>query len=1202
MTDLAKINATIGDDYAIERELGRGGMATVYLARDIKHDRDVALKILRPELAAALGTERFLAEIKLTAGLQHPNILPLFNSGAAGEVLYYVMPYVRGETLRARLEREKALPVDEAITIARGIASALDHAHRQGIVHRDVKPENVLFSDDVPIVADFGIARAITAAGATRVTAVGTSLGTPAYMSPEQAMGEEDVDRRADIYSLGCVLFEMLAGEPPFNGATAQAVIAQHLTAPAPSARDLRDTIPPTVDSAIMRALSKDRDERFDTASELSAALTVTPPVEPLPDYSKVTEPITRSTTPLAGRQKEFAELIAKLDAVAEGRGGMVLVGGEPGVGKTKLTEALLLEARARGYPCAVGHCYEMEGAPPYLPFVEQIDYATRTVPPGRLRAVLGSGAAEIARIMPRLRQLYPDIPEPLDLPPDQQRHYLLTQIVGYYERGTKHVPLVLLFDDLHWADDSTLLLLEHLATHLSRIRLLILGTYRDVDLEVARPFAKCLERLTRQRLADRIALRRMPDTEVADLLAQLGGPNPPASLVRAIFAETEGNPFFVEEVFRHLRDEGRLTDADGRWLPTLEIETLEVPEGVKLVIGRRLERVSEACRGMLTSAAVIGPRFELGLLEEVSDLSSDDLLDALEEAERAGLIIAQEVKRGAYYTFAHELTRQTLLGALSVPRRLRHHLKTAHALEAMHAGREAQHASELAYHYFQSGSGDEEKTTGYLLLAGQQALEAGAFDEALAQADRAFSVIEDSEPRRRADLLRLRASALRGLGEWKAAMVAYEETIELLSRLDAQTALLAVTCMLMDVMYYIATDYARGVEIVDRILRSTQDVPSLDRARLLAIGANMCELAGDHAAGESMSARAVDMSKNVGDPEALGMVLGERASLLVNAGYITDALKCARESVELLEHTAKRWALLRAKSRVVYAVRFACRPREVQALAKEAVPEAEAVGHVGAKLAMDSSLMTAGWNLDPHVDTFEEASDRFEQEYRDFGTWGEMGVLLRGWAAWERGHEDQAATLEGAAERFGFDAWRDLWWTCHFTLMACEDVAKARAILAANKHRVPVAGQHASIGARTSLGFLIEGLLVLGDKDAVAALYPVCEECLVMGLVGDIRLTNELAGIAATAAADFDSAEGHFAVALRIANEVGNVAAQAEVRLSHARMLLERKAAGDTERARTMLEEALPMFEKSGRTRWVRKSRELLGTANGDP
>src|SRR5512146_3565174 len=226
VSDPALMPSILAHGYEIERELGRGGMATVYLARDRRHDRTVAVKVLSPDLSQAFGIERFQREIAITAKLAHPNILPLHDSGESDGRLYYVMPFVAGESLRARLDRERQLPVRDAICIARGVASALEHAHANGIIHRDIKPENILLSDGQPIVADFGIARAVEQSAGDQLTATGVSIGTPAYMSPEQAAGEP-VDERSDIYSLGCVLYEMLAGEPPFTGPTAQAVVAK---------------------------------------------------------------------------------------------------------------------------------------------------------------------------------------------------------------------------------------------------------------------------------------------------------------------------------------------------------------------------------------------------------------------------------------------------------------------------------------------------------------------------------------------------------------------------------------------------------------------------------------------------------------------------------------------------------------------------------------------------------------------------------------------------------------------------------------------------------------------------------------------------------------------------------------------------------------------------------------------------------------
>jgi len=283
MSAEGRLAAAFQDRYRLEREIGTGGMATVWLAHDLRHDRKVAIKVMHPELAAAIGAERFLAEIRVTANLQHPHILPLHDSGllkgvASGEfggapVLYYVMPFVQGESLRNRLQRERQLPLADAVGITRDVAAALDYAHRQGVIHRDIKPENILLHEGRPLVADFGIALAVSVAGTARMTQTGLSLGTPQYMSPEQAMGERHIDHRTDIYALGAVLYEMLTGEPPFTGATVQAIIAKVMSERPVPPSTVRDTVPPPVEEAVLIALAKLPADRFGSANEFAIAL-----------------------------------------------------------------------------------------------------------------------------------------------------------------------------------------------------------------------------------------------------------------------------------------------------------------------------------------------------------------------------------------------------------------------------------------------------------------------------------------------------------------------------------------------------------------------------------------------------------------------------------------------------------------------------------------------------------------------------------------------------------------------------------------------------------------------------------------------------------------------------------------------------------------------------------------------------------------
>ncbi len=295
---LTRLTTALSDRYRIERELGQGGMATVYLAEDLRHHRKVAVKVLRPELAAALGSERFLREIETTANLRHPHILPLYDSGEVlvehlersegpGSFLYYVMPLVEGESLRDRLDRLKQLPIEEALTIAREVADALGYAHSRGVIHRDIKPENILLEGGHAMVADFGIARALNSAGADKLTGTGISVGTPLYMSPEQAAGDPDLDGRSDLYSLGCVLYEMLGGQAPFTGPTIESITRQHLVVDAPPITNLRPTVPPEVAGALARSLAKNPADRYNPVAQFADALrpgTSSPTVQRLPD------------------------------------------------------------------------------------------------------------------------------------------------------------------------------------------------------------------------------------------------------------------------------------------------------------------------------------------------------------------------------------------------------------------------------------------------------------------------------------------------------------------------------------------------------------------------------------------------------------------------------------------------------------------------------------------------------------------------------------------------------------------------------------------------------------------------------------------------------------------------------------------------------------------------------------------------------
>jgi predicted ATPase/class 3 adenylate cyclase len=485
--------------------------------------------------------------------------------------------------------------------------------------------------------------------------------------------------------------------------------------------------------------------------------------------------------TPFVGRAQERTRLLQAVERARSGSGTLILIGGEAGVGKSRLVEEVAAEARRLGLMVLTGHCVDQQGAPPYLPTIEHLEEAARQGSPETFRQALGENAPEIAKLLPELRVRYPNIPEPVTLPPEQERRYLLHGIAEFIERNARATPLMLVYEDLHWADESTLLLIRHLAQRVAQIPVLAVGTYRDTDLKPGRPLAAVLPELLRQRLAEEILLGRLTQEGVASLLEGRAGSKPPPQLVAVIYAETEGNPFFVEEVFLHLHEAGKLLDAAGQWRSGVQIADTDVPRSVGLVIGQRLERVSEDCRRILTIAALAGKAFRFDLLAGFQGIDEDDLLDALEAAAAATLIEDVSTGREARYAFVHEQIRQTLLSLLSTARRQRLHLRMADALEALY-GRDAEgHAPDIAFHLYQAGAAVPGERTGrWLVRAAERALDALAFEDALRDLDAARTVLPESDAEGAVRVLRLRARALRGLVRLDEALAAFAEALQI--------------------------------------------------------------------------------------------------------------------------------------------------------------------------------------------------------------------------------------------------------------------------------------------------------------------------------------------------------------------------------------------------------------------------------------
>jgi hypothetical protein len=744
-----------GGRYLIREFLGEGAKKRVYLAQDTKLDREVAFALIKTEGLDADGIVRIRREAQAMGRLgDHPHTVTIYDTGDEHGAPYIVAQYMSGgsvEELLAMADQHR-VAADRAIHIAAQVCDALAHAHARGIIHRDLKPGNVwLDADGNAALGDFGLAVSIDR---SRLTMQGMMVGTVAYMAPEQALGRAP-DARSDLYSLGALLYEMVSGRPPFLGDDVIGVISQHInTAPiAPTWHN--PDCPRPLETLIMRLLAKAPDERPATAQDVLQELRriLERPLEQ--QAQTVTPPITHVLQGLpwgmfVGRRDEMEQLKEALEDALSGSGSLAMVVGEPGIGKTRLAEEFGVYAGLRGAQVLTGRCYEGESSLPYRPFVEALRQYVRSRPDEELRSQMGPGAPEIATMVSEVRQRFPDVEDAPSLEPEAERLRLFESVAQFLGNASASSPLVLHFDDLHWADKPSLLLLQHLARAIGSHRLMIVGAYRDVELDRTHPLADALAVLRRLPNFRRVLLRGLSVETVTDLLGVIepseeaaGGR---AALAQALHQETEGNPFFIREVLAHLIETGKLAHEGGRWVGKVtSISDLGIPEGVREVIGRRLSRVSEGCNRMLTSASTMTGGFTWDALKAINaDVPETDLLDALDEALGHQLISERKGEAAGSYDFTHALIRQTLYDELSTPRRVLAHRQIGEALERLYAGNVEPHLGELAHHFYQSApGGDVAKAIDYARRAGDRAEQMYAHEDACAGYERALQALD---------------------------------------------------------------------------------------------------------------------------------------------------------------------------------------------------------------------------------------------------------------------------------------------------------------------------------------------------------------------------------------------------------------------------------------------------------------------------
>ncbi|MGB8647501.1 MAG: protein kinase [Anaerolineae bacterium] len=1170
--------------YELQAELGRGGMGVVYRAHDTLLDRDVAVKLLTRQAIGAEGRVRLLNEARAVARLNHPNIVAVYDAGETEGAPFVVMELVEGASLHDRPPRE----LETIVSITRQVCAALAHAHAHQIIHRDLKPENVIVTTGgVVKLMDFGLARSV----ASRVSTEGTITGTVFYLAPELALGQP-FDGRADLYALGVMLYELTTGHLPFTADDPLAVISQHLYAPVVPPCAHNPDIPPGLEALIVQLLAKRPEDRPATADAVRAQLDHLDavPVAPTLQEPSLLDRIARGR--FVARHRELAQAEAEWQRARNGEGHVLLISGEPGIGKTRFVRELLTQVQVSGGRVLTGECYADAGAP-YASLAQIIRDGWDLVPPGV--GLAEPVLADLVALVPDLHARYPDLSPTPTLDPQAELQRVFESVVAWCAALATHAPLVLFIDDVHWADGATLAMLRHLARRTRKQRLLIVATYREVELDETRPWNQMLLDLNRERLATRIKLTRLSCDDTCDLLTALFQEPVSSDLLDAIYRETEGNPFFVEEVIKALVEEGKLVFAGGRWQQA-DMREIEIPQSVRLAIQARAGNLPPDAQETLRLAAVLGREFDFETLEQASELSEETLIAALEIAERAQLI--QELRgRNSHitYAFAHALIWLTLEESVSGLRRKRMHRRAAAAFESVHPD----DYELIARHH--EAAGDADRARSYYLRAGHHALAVYAYQEAEA-AFRAGLDLGGSDVER--------LDMLSGLGQALAARGRFDEAIRTCQDAIQQATGLKDYAHVAELYArssrdaWLAGDMARGLALAREGVRAVEGHPETAAlARLLHETARACFFNGLPEEARPLCERALDIARRNHDVQAESETLVTMGLLYGVEHRGADEEQAYRQAIALGLAAHLPGTVARAYHNLANLIRSSGQMREACDYAWRAAAAAQQAGlfsmrilaleHViysaaplGDYPTMEKAFgqlrdqvhaMDAGWSLEAYARMMEAVLWNYRGEAEE--------ALARWQALWQEAKAQNEFQLEATAAGSSCEVLYDL-----------ERYEEAETLLTALLPR-----QKAFGGGEGELVLLASINARLGRLDAARRLLQAAEALTGAAPVFYERLTFSQ-GHARLAVAEQD-----WAIAMRTYESIDQMLRQAGTRWFQAHMLREWAAAyvqrgepGDRERARERLVAALELYRECQCPGYVKRVQAQLERLKG--
>jgi predicted ATPase/tRNA A-37 threonylcarbamoyl transferase component Bud32 len=1197
--------------YTVLKRVGEGGKGVVFKARDTVLNRVVAIKMLKNAVTGEEAYSRFMTEAQAVAKLDHPNIVSIHDIGKEDEKQFFVLEFVDGESLRDLMHTypEGKCDVQTVLRIGLDICSALQYAHSQEVLHRDIKPENVMITKDgTAKLMDFGLAKMV---GQPQMTQEGVIVGTVAYVAPEAALGK-GADARSDLYSFGAVLYEALSGKPPFPGDDPIKIIFGHIHDHPVSLAKLNPKAPQALCDCIMKLLEKDPEKRYQSGEELLKVLreiseeflreTLMPGhkpgiVVPCP------RPVAAREVQLIDRVEEINLLRGAVDRTVQGEGGLVFLHGEAGIGKTRLARELRAYARLRRMQVLYGRCpalFSMDGVPPYVLWSEVLRDYLHATSPEQLYKVVGFYPAEVAKLVPELRQRLPAIPQSLPIGPEHERDRLFEAVTQCITNVSKESPLLVVLDDLQWADQSSLLLMHYLTRDIHKSPLLILGAYRKTDVDEKHPLSPILTELNRERLFQSVRLERMSFNDISEMIKQiLGQDDVPKEFCELVYEKTRGNPFFAEEVIKSLKEEEIIYRVGDKWA-LKDVSKIEFPANVKSILKARIGRLDEDCQNVLTLASFVGNDFTFEAINAITGLEENKVLELAEKILKTGLLKEREIRGEEVFSFADMLVRDVVYEEVSHFRRKKLHGVVGVALEKVYGRKIGEHFGELAAHFLESG--DKGKALDYFSKAGEMAAKIYANSEAASYFQSALKLLEEKEGEfgEKGHVLERLGDIKRLVGEYDACLKYWNDALLMWKQPSEKANVSRLHRKMANVLWEEMGDARRAREHHDRALKILETEPeSIELASLYEDMAHMYYRVGDMTKALSVAEKALELAKKLDAQEVVASSYATVGAIFTFTGekkksceYLEKALKIALDN----DYTETAWRaqnnLAMALPAEKYETSFQCYEKAYE-LAKK-VGDLSHQSWTGLVLAQ--SYIGMG-NMNKAV-FFAEESVALDRKVGNVShlslALGDLGIvyqILGEWDKSERCHKEASSISQEINE------WQSIWmnyWSFGWLHFEKGEYAKARELL---EKACEVSEKAGSKSDKFSTSrWLIWTYIELGETEKADKLIDDVQKFALE--VNDKTLTASGDALKATLFRAKKKWENSLELFEKSVQEFDALDARRWdvylfarwVLCEYARTYLERDQEGDRERADKLLNLALEIFQKLGAKKDIEK------------